>query len=509
MHNKIKSLEEIENILKEHKKHGDTIVQCHGVFDLLHPGHIRHFKQAKKRGDKLVVSITPDKFVNKGPGRPAFNEKLRIEAIAALSSVDYVVMNDSKDAINAIKHIKPNFYVKGREYNDPKKDITGKIVDEEIEVKKNGGQIYFTDNIPFSSSSLLNKYVDPLSETAKRFIEKLKNEYTIDQIKEKIDKLANLKVLIIGDAIIDEYQYVDSLGQSAKGQHLVASCKDRERFLGGSLIIANHMSEFSSDVTLLTNLGKDCDHLNFINENLNDNVKLESIFHEKYSTLLKKRYVLKDGTNLTKLFETYSSNDDLLNQKNIVDVKKFIHENANSYDLVLVCDFGNGFLNKELKKEISKVHSFLAINSQINSGNRGYNVVTQYERADFISLNGPEIRLAAHDKESAIEDVTKKIAKKMRCGSICVTLGVKGSYCFSSLNHISQIIPAFATNSIDRVGAGDSFFSLSALCMASRYSPILSSYIGAIAAAIDVNIVGNKEHVKKEEMLKFLVRMFK
>ncbi|KKK89180.1 hypothetical protein LCGC14_2735720, partial [marine sediment metagenome] len=161
------------------------------------------------------------------------------------------------------------------------------------------------------------------------------------------------------------------------------------------------------------------------------------------------------------------------------------------------------------KREISKLNSFLAINTQINSGNRGYNVITQYDRADFISLNGPEIRLAAHDKESSLEEVTKKIATQMRCNNVCVTLGVEGSYCFSSIDNVAEIVPAFATNTVDRVGAGDSFFSLAALCMAKGYSSIFSSYIGSIAAAIDVNIVGNKEHIKKEGLLKFLVRMFK
>ncbi|KKL56722.1 hypothetical protein LCGC14_2242560 [marine sediment metagenome] len=239
--------------------------------------NIRHFKEAKKKGDKLVVSITSDKFVNKGPGRPAFNEKLRLESIAALSSVDYVVMNNAKDAINAIRTIKPDYYVKGKEYNDAKKDITGKIIEEAKEVKTNGGQIYFTDDIVFSSSSLINKYVEPISEKAKNFIQKLKTKYSIEQIVEKIEELSSLKVLIIGDAIIDEYQYVDLLGQSAKGQHLVANCRDSERFLGGSLIIANHISEFCDNVTLFTNLGKNCKHLDFINKNLNDNVKVFSL----------------------------------------------------------------------------------------------------------------------------------------------------------------------------------------------------------------------------------------
>ena len=75
---KTKSLPEITEILDEVRKKGARIVQCHGVFDLLHPGHIRHFREAKAQGDCLVVTVTPDRFVNKGPGRPVFTESLRL-----------------------------------------------------------------------------------------------------------------------------------------------------------------------------------------------------------------------------------------------------------------------------------------------------------------------------------------------------------------------------------------------------------------------------------------------
>src|SRR5690348_14211676 len=114
--NKIKSLQELEEVLAKERSSGSKIIHCHGVFDLLHPGHIRHFKLSKSKGDKLVVTITPDCYVNKGPGRPAFTEQLRLESIAALEDVDYVVLNDAPDAVSIIKRIKPAIYVKGSEY---------------------------------------------------------------------------------------------------------------------------------------------------------------------------------------------------------------------------------------------------------------------------------------------------------------------------------------------------------------------------------------------------------
>ena len=156
MCNKIKSLEDLEKILEKNKINEKKIIHCHGVFDLLHPGHIRHFKEAKSKGDVLVVSITSDRYVNKGPNRPIFNQQLRAESIAALSFVDFVSINDAPDVISAIKFIKPDYYIKGKEYENASKDITGKIEKEADEVKKYGGKVHFTDGIVFSSSSLIN-----------------------------------------------------------------------------------------------------------------------------------------------------------------------------------------------------------------------------------------------------------------------------------------------------------------------------------------------------------------
>jgi rfaE bifunctional protein nucleotidyltransferase chain/domain len=113
---KIKSLDELSDIILALKKDGKTIVQCHGVFDLLHPGHILHFQAAKREGDILVVTVTKDEYVDKGPGRPVFNQRIRTESIAAIQCVDYVALNGWPTAVETIKKLKPDVYVKGSEY---------------------------------------------------------------------------------------------------------------------------------------------------------------------------------------------------------------------------------------------------------------------------------------------------------------------------------------------------------------------------------------------------------
>ena len=156
---KIKDVEELAEVIDSLRANNKKIVHCHGVWDLLHVGHVRHFEQARGLGDVLVVTVTPDKYVNKGPHRPAFNEDLRAEAVAALDCVDSVAINRWPTAVQTIELLKPDIYVKGSDYKDANKDYTGKITEEEAAIKAVGGEIAFTDDITFSSSSLINRYM--------------------------------------------------------------------------------------------------------------------------------------------------------------------------------------------------------------------------------------------------------------------------------------------------------------------------------------------------------------
>ena len=139
------------------KKEGYSIILCHGCFDLMHPGHIKYLQSAKKMGDILVVTLTPDRYVDKGPGRPVFNQNLRTESIAALECVNFVAINQWPTAENTLRLLRPDIYVKGQEFSKLK-DKTGKIQREFDVIKEIGGKIRFTNEIVFSSSLLLKKF---------------------------------------------------------------------------------------------------------------------------------------------------------------------------------------------------------------------------------------------------------------------------------------------------------------------------------------------------------------
>jgi rfaE bifunctional protein nucleotidyltransferase chain/domain len=204
---KIKTLPELEVLLGAERKRGLKIVHCHGVFDLVHPGHLVHFREARKNGDLLVVTITPDRWVNKGPGRPLFTEKLRLDSLAALEMIDYVALNESPTAVEVIKRIKPDFYVKGGDYADPKADVTGKITDEEAAVRGVGGRLVFTDGFTSSSSHLINRLFSAYPMETQEYLQGMRSLYSADKILNYLRQLSGLKVLVAGEAILDQYSY--------------------------------------------------------------------------------------------------------------------------------------------------------------------------------------------------------------------------------------------------------------------------------------------------------------
>jgi len=154
---KILEIRELANRVVRDRSEGKTIVHCHGCFDLMHPGHIKYFQAAKIMGDVLVVTISPDSFVDKGPDRPVFNEDLRAESIAALECVDYVAINKWPTAEETLRLIRPDIYVKGQEFENME-DKTGKIQKEVEVLNEIGAEIRFTHEIVFSSTELLKQY---------------------------------------------------------------------------------------------------------------------------------------------------------------------------------------------------------------------------------------------------------------------------------------------------------------------------------------------------------------
>lgn len=503
---KIKSLDDLASIVDEMRRKGRTIVQCHGVFDLVHPGHIRHLEAAKRDGDILVVTITQDQHVNKGPGRPVFNQRLRAESIAALATVDFVAVNKWPTAVEAITRIRPHVYVKGSEYASPENDLTGMIALEEAAIKEVGGKIRFTNEITFSSTELLNSHFDVYPEEAQAFLRQFRQRFSVGDVIKGLDALRGLKVLLVGETIIDEYHYCQTLGKSPKEPLVATKFLRGETFAGGILACANHIAGFCEDVDLVTCLGSQDSREEFVQAHLKPNVRAHFFHRDDSSTIVKRRYV--EQAFLSKMFEVCFLDDSSLPTRIERDVCKYLQGIIREYDLVLVADYGHGFMGPDLINTICAGARFLAVNTQTNSANTGYNLITKYPRVDFVCIDEPELRLACTDRTNDLKELISATSNRLKSGWTAITRGHHGSLTYSSQDGFFEV-PVFSGKVVDRVGAGDAYLSVAAPCVANRMPMEVVGFIGNAVGALAVRIIGNRSAVEPVPLYKFITALLK
>lgn len=504
---KIVTVEELAIIVAGLKKSGTKVVQAHGTFDLLHLGHVKHLESARSKGDALIVTITADKYVNKGPNRPVFNEQLRAEMLAALEVVDYVAINHHLDAVSAIKIIKPSFYAKGQDYINPEGDVTGKITAEREAIESVGGAIVFTEEMTFSSTELINRNMNIYEPHLQAHLEGLRANNGLDTLNAIVDSIKDMRVLIVGDAIIDEYQYVLPMGKSSKENMIATRYQDIERFAGGVFATANHVADFVKSVEIITVLGDREDYSALLRNSLKPNITLTPILREGTPTTRKTRFV--DPSYIRKLFEVYHFDDEPLTRAMEDKLNDAISKRIGEYDVVIANDFGHGMINPTTVKLLCEESKFLAVNTQSNSANMGYNLIHKYPRADFVCIDAPEARLAVTDKISPIEEVIRsRLTSRIDCSRFIITHGKHGCVTYEH-GDVVHTIPAVTKSVIDTVGAGDAFLAVTTPMVAAGAALNKVGFIGNIAGALKVAIVGHQKSVEKVAVLKSLTALLK
>ena len=503
---KILLLNDLVKKIEVLKQKGKVVVQSHGVFDLIHPGIIKHVNDAKSQGDILVVTVIKDKDVRRGPGRPVFPDHLRAENVASLKQVDYVCIVDDEIPFECVKAINPNVFAKGQSQKERDDKIHKKIFEEEKNLYLGRAKVYETNGFSFSSSQIINNFLYVYPEETKSYLNAFKKKYSFSNIAESLNKLRHLKVLLIGDGIIDEYHYCSSLGKSAKSNLIVNKYLAHEVFAGGVFAIANHIAGLCDRIEVVTLLGNEKSEENFILKNLKQNIAARFFYREGSPTTVKKRYI--DQYLNQKLFEINYLNDSYINGNQEARIIDYLKAEMPDYDLVLVSDFGHGFITTNIKKTIEKYAKKYAVNTQTNAANSGFNMITKYNNPYFVCLDEPEIRLAAQEQHANIDDVVKKVKKVLNADNLIVTMGKKGSIGINMKNEINRT-PIFSTKVIDTIGAGDAFFSFTAPCFAQGLPLEMVSFIGNAVGALAVQIVGNKKPVEKHELLEFMHAILK
>ncbi|SFQ24170.1 rfaE bifunctional protein, domain II [Lachnospiraceae bacterium XBB1006] len=490
-------------VIKNLKAQGKKIVLCHGVFDLVHPGHILHFEEAKKMGDILVVSITAAKYVRKGPGRPYFDDEMRMKFLSEIACIDYVMLSDGYTVDDIIETVEPDLYVKGQEYAKPEDDITGKIGEEVALVRAHGGEVAYTTGQVFSSTRLINKALPSLPPEVKEYMEDFHFRYSMDEIKAFTEKIQDKKVLVLGDAIIDEYIYSRIQGLMSKDTGYSARFYEKEQYLGGALAIARHVASFCENVTLMTVVGNEDGVHSRILDEMSGNMRVKLTISNQFPTIVKTKYVEANPkrAELNKLFAVNNLPDPMcIDEETMQKFKDVLLEKIKGYDLVILCDFGHGLVDEEVQAIVEHHANFLALNCQTNSSNYGKNIITKYHRANAFTLDQKELGLAFSDYRKSEDELLLQLSEHLQSGGF-LTRGSSGAECVEG-GKIKRC-PALTLQVKDTIGAGDAFFSVASLYAAVGAPYEVAQFMGNIAGALASNIVGNKEAVEKVNVLKY------
>jgi rfaE bifunctional protein nucleotidyltransferase chain/domain len=502
----MKNLLLIQSKIRFIRKKKKTIGLCHGVFDVLHYGHIKHFEAAKKKCDYLFVSITSDQYINKGPGRPIHSDGERLFFLNNLKFIDQAFIAEGESGVNSINFIKPDFYFKGSDYKDNSSDKTKKIFLEIKAVKKNRGKVIYTIEKQMSSSKIVNQLGLALNLEQSNFLTQVKKKDNFGSIFKALNKLKKDKVLVVGDLIIDRYIYGNVLGKSGKEPHMVFSQDKEDFYLGGSAIIANHLSDFVKNITLISDLGKEIKIKNLLKDKLKKNIKHIQILPSKdYKSCIKTRFI--DTLTKYKLFGSYVIPN--------LETPKF-HRNLNlklskeikANDIIIIADYSNNFFDKNSINQITRSKKFISAMFQKNSNNPSFLSLNYIKNYDLLCINEGELRSELRDKKTNIDKLAKKFLIKNKLKFIVITQGISGSILFDrKLRKYS--CPSFNLKPVDKIGAGDSMLAILSILLKNKFNPLTSLLIASLLSSFVVDNMGNSYQasiVDIERSLDFLLK---
>ena len=335
---------------------------------------------------------------------------------------------------------------------------------------------------------------------SKLYLNDLRNKFNLNSLNRWIDQLGELDILVIGDIIIDEYVFVQPKGRAIKDPILSAEYINRESHAGGVLVVANHTSTFVNSVKLVTLIGDREDGLDFIRNALNNNISIKTFVKNDSPTTVKRRYI--DSYRNNKLFKIEYINDAPISRQLTQTVVEYLKSEIPKHDFVIVCDFGHGFINDDIRNVLQQTAKFLCINVQSNSSNMGFNYVNHYKRADFLTLDEQELRLPLMMRFENINEVMMKFYEKFNYPHFLVTLGKRGSILFYKGKTYSA--PAFAENIVDTVGAGDAVFAITSMLSYLDVDKEIIPFIGNCAGGIKVEYLGNKEYIQKSRLIEYV-----
>lgn len=335
------------------------------------------------------------------------------------------------------------------------------------------------------------------------YLSEFKERYSLSDVLAFLDRCAKLTPVVIGEAIIDEYTFCDSLGTANKEPVLAVLQRHTETYAGGALAVANHVAGLCDKVRLVTQLGEADSQLDFIRAALRHNVQADYLTQPGAPTITKHRFL--DRYSSAKMFEVYGMDDaPQLNTPYMEDLKRILDEALPTSNLIIAADFGHGFFIDRLIRRLWASGCFLALNVQSNAGNRGYNVVSKWQRADYVCLANHEISLEVRQHDGEPRAKLLEVVKRIACPTWTVTVGRDGLIHYHVGDGTFWEAPALAKTVVDRIGAGDCVFAVTSLLVRLGAPPDIICFLGNAAGAFKAAHLGNSTPLQRHTFGKFI-----
>ena len=491
---KIKTVEQLAEIIGPRPRQ-KSVIMCHGTFDVVHPGHVRHLMYAKDKGDILVASLTADEHIEKGNFRPYVPEDLRAMNLAALEMVDYVIIDRDPTPLRNLDIIRPDYFAKGYEYSS---DGVNPKTQEEIKVLATyGGEIIFTPgDIVYSSSALIE--LAPPKIANEKLITLMEAEgLQFNDLYAALDKFQGIKVHVVGDTIVDSYSYCGMIGGVTKTPTMSVLFQQKVDYTGGAAVVAKHLKAAGADATFSTVLGNDA-LKDFVLDDLEKaGVNVQAIIDNTRPTT-NKNVIIAEGHRLLKV-DTLDNRS--ISERNVVRLKKQIK--SSQADAVVFSDFRHGIFNRHTIPELTSAIPagvFRAADSQVAS--RWGNIL-EFEDFDLITPNEREARFSLGDQDSVVRPLALELRRRSRCKTLILKLGERGIITYRYDSPVDYraffAIDSFVDHVVDAVGAGDALLAYSTLAMVATKNEVIASILGCMAAGVECENNGNWP-VKPEEV---------
>jgi bifunctional ADP-heptose synthase (sugar kinase/adenylyltransferase) len=483
---KIKTPEELRAILGAPPR-TNRVIMCHGVFDVVHPGHVRHLLYAKSKANVLICSLTADIHITKGAHRPHIPQELRAANLAAFEMVDYVVIDINERPLENIALIQPDYFAKGFEYTST--GMPPKTAEEAEVVKSYGGEMIFTPgDVVYSSTSLIN-LAPPSVQYEKLQLVMERYDCTFDKLRSTIDAMAGRKVHVVGDTIVDSYTQCAMIGGQTKTPTMSVLFERKLDYVGGAAIVAKHVRAAGADVTFTTVLGKDPLGEFVVQDLRNAGIATNAIVDPTRPTVNKNAIVV----GAYRLLKVDTLDNSSISDNILAEMIKLVGNVPT--EAVVYSDFRHGVFNRRTIPEFVRAlpaGAYKVADSQVAS--RWGNIV-DFQGFDLITPNEREARFAMADQDSGVRPLASMLYDKSGCKLMMLKLGERGMLVCRGVDHESldsfYVIDSLVDNLVDPVGAGDALLAYSTLSLLATGDDAIASTLGAIAAACECEVDGN------------------